>query len=143
MNEGNPPTGSTAPENPGATGPQEEHLPTTRLPPVSLPPVGRSARPAASSALRVSAAVKDAKLTRQSIGFVCAGLGLVLTLAGLAMGLSVGFGGATTDASVAAAVDVALVVTRGVVVLGMLAFGCGLIFFASRLLLGRDFPGVG
>ncbi|HXN33180.1 MAG TPA: hypothetical protein VN894_15015 [Polyangiaceae bacterium] len=79
-------------------------------------------------------------MARQAIGVVCAGLGLALALAGLAVGLMVGLRGISTDEPSAASIEVALVLTRGVIVLGMLSFGSGLIFFAARLLLGRDLP---
>ena len=54
------------------------------------------------------------------------------------MGLVVGiWGGISAEGSPATAVAVALVVTRGTIVMGMLAFGCGLLFFGTRLILGR------
>ncbi len=161
-----PQSGSSAPESVGAASPPEEHLPTTRLPPVSSPPVSRSPRPGTTSSASAplapalgkeappseprpsflpartltgaEKAANQVQRMRQAIGVACAGLGLGLALSGLVVGLLVGLRGISTDASTAAAVDVALIVTRGAIVWGMLAFGCGLIFFAARLLLGRD-----
>jgi hypothetical protein len=70
------------------------------------------------------------------MGAISAGLGFTLAISGLAVGLRVGLRG-SADESVPAAVAVAVVVMRGLIVLGLLAFGCGLIFFATRLLLAR------
>ena len=72
---------------------------------------------------------------RLSIGGVSAGLGFALAVSGLVVGLLVGVRGMTLDTAVAPGIAVALVVTRGLIALGMLAFGCGLVFFATRLLL--------
>jgi hypothetical protein len=158
--------GSIAPEVAAGqgTGAHDEQLATTRLPPITPPP--RSIRPpaapmspstplaptaemerpeprpsrASSPQARVgSLAVKAAqeeRVVRLSLGGVSAGLGLALALAGLIVGVVVGFRGPSMDTAGATSVAVALVVTRGVMVLGMLAFGCALIFFATRLLLG-------
>ncbi len=173
MNEANPRSGPNAPEIAGghAPGAPDEHLPTTRLPPVTSPPLGRSGRPASplspstplaptvekepphsqprpSSApsrapTPAERAAQEERLLRRWIGVGCAVLGLALAVAGLAVGLIIGIWGVSASESPGVAAGAALVVTRGVIVLGMLAFGSGLIFFATRLLLGRDLPGDG
>ena len=173
MNEANPRSGPNAPEIAGghAAGAPDEHLPTTRLPPVTSPPVGRSGRPSSplspstpfaptlerepphsqprpSSAPSLAPtlaerAAQEERLLRRLIGVGCAVLGLALAVMGLAVGLIIGIWGVSWSESPGAAAAVALVVTRGAIALGMLAFGCGLIFFATHLLLGRHLPGNG
>ena len=83
---------------------------------------------------------QDDRVVRLSIGSVSAGLGFALAVSGLVVGLLVGVRGVGVDASVTPGMAVALVVTRGLIVLGMLAFGCGLVFFATRLMLARGEP---
>jgi hypothetical protein len=176
MSEANARSGPSPAETPGghAAEAHDEHLPTTRLPPISSPPVSRSGRPGSplappsppasfgtalereppssqprSSPLAPSAigladrgTRDEVQQLRRLIGVACAGLGLALGVAGLAVGLIVGiWGGFSAEGFPAPAVAVALVVTRGAIVLGMLAFGCGLLFFGTRLLLGRALQG--
>ena len=73
-------------------------------------------------------AAQEERVVRLSIGSVSAGLGLALAVSGLIVGLMVGIRGVAIDGSIPPGLAVALVVTRGLMVLGMLAFGCGLIF---------------
>ncbi|MGA7121593.1 MAG: hypothetical protein WBY94_15920 [Polyangiaceae bacterium] len=176
MSEANARSGPSPAETLGghAAEAHDEHLPTTRLPPISSPPVSRSGRPGSplappsppasfgtafereppssqprSSPLAPSAigladrgTRDELQQLRRLIGVACAGLGLALGVAGLAVGLIVGiWGGLSAESLPAPAVAVALVVTRGTIVLGMLAFGCGLLFFGTRLLLGRALQG--
>jgi hypothetical protein len=168
MNEANPRIGPTAQESAGGhpAVAHDEHLPTTRLPPVTSPPLSRTGRPLAplspsmpfgptgekelahaparpssvsSDALGpLDQGARDEHQLRRLIGIAFAIMGLALAIGGMVVGLLVGLSGMSTDGSLAASVGVALIVTRGVIVLGMLAFGCGLLFFATRLLLGRD-----
>ncbi len=171
MNEANARSGPSPAETNGGhlAGAHDEHLPTTRLPPISSPPVSRSGRPGAplappsppasfgtaldreppssqpySSPIAPGAlgladpGTGEEQRLRRLIGGACAVLGLALGIAGLAVGLVVGiWGGISAEGSPATAVAVALVVTRGTIVMGMLAFGCGLLFFGTRLILGR------
>jgi predicted lipid-binding transport protein (Tim44 family) len=108
--------------------------PTVEREPPSQP---RDTSPAARVLSRDERAEREERLVRLTMGGMAAGLGLALVLSGLMVGLVVGLRGVSTDAAEPAAVAVALVLTRGLIVVGMLAFGCGLIFFATRLLLAR------
>ncbi len=81
-------------------------------------------------------AAREQRFVRLTIGGTSAGLGLALALSGLMIGLIVGLRGGSTEDAAAASVAAAVIVTRGFVALGMLAFGSALMLFAAMLLLG-------
>jgi len=120
---------------------QEERISATRIPPVPRPPgrvssvvpppIPSSGGVSGRSAESTPALSASELLTRRRIGAASGGLALLLCLVALALGLH----GASNDSSLPDTVSAALIVSRGLVALGLFCVGAVLIRVAERSLL--------